>query len=137
LRPQGLMALQAITISDRSYARAKLHDDFIRKMIFPGGCIPSVEAIAHSVRRATDFAIIDLEDIGRHYAETVRRWHIALRAGRARLQEAGLDRGFQRLWELYLCYCEAAFLERHISDVQIVLAMPQWRSEPPFALRPV
>jgi cyclopropane-fatty-acyl-phospholipid synthase len=40
------------------------------------------------------------------------------------------------LWDLYLCYCEAAFLERHISDVQVVLAKPAWRSDPPFELRP-
>ncbi len=137
LRPNGLMALQAITISDRSFERAKLHDDFIRKMIFPGGCIPSIEAITRSVRRATDLAVIDLEDIGRHYAETLRRWDVSLRAGRRRLEEAGLDRRFQRLWDLYLCYCEAAFLERHISDVQIVLAKPSWRPEPPLELRPV
>lgn len=137
LRPQGLMALQAITIADRSYERAKLHDDFIRKMIFPGGCIPSIEAIVRSARRATDLIVIDLEDIGRHYAETLRRWDIALRAGRSRLRDAGLDERFQRLWDLYLCYCEAAFLERHISDVQIVLAKPGWRSEPAFELRAV
>jgi cyclopropane-fatty-acyl-phospholipid synthase len=135
LRPNGLMALQAITISDRSYARAKLHDDFIRRMIFPGGCIPSVEAIARSVRRATDLTIIDVEDIGRHYAETLRRWDVALRSARARLEAAGLDRRFQRTWDLYLCYCEAAFLERHISDVQIVFAKPAWRPTPPFELR--
>ncbi|HXY43288.1 MAG TPA: cyclopropane-fatty-acyl-phospholipid synthase family protein [Acidimicrobiales bacterium] len=137
LRPHGLMALQAITIADRSYERAKLHDDFIRKMIFPGGCIPSIEAIVSSVRRSTDLTVIDLEDIGRHYAETLRRWDIALRSGRARLEEAGFDRRFRRLWDLYLCYCEAAFLERHISDVQIVFAKPAWRSEPAFELRPV
>jgi cyclopropane-fatty-acyl-phospholipid synthase len=136
LRPDGLMALQAITIADRSFERAKLHDDFIKKMIFPGGCIPSIEAIARSVRRATDFAIVDLEDIGRHYAETLRRWDLALRSGSERLTRRGFDRRFQRLWDLYLCYCEAAFLERHISDVQVVLAKPAWRSEPPFELRP-
>jgi cyclopropane-fatty-acyl-phospholipid synthase len=81
--------------------------------------------------------VIDLEDIGRHYAETLRRWDVSLRAGRSRLEEAGLDRRFQRLWDLYLCYCEAAFLERHISDVQIVLAKSSWRPEPPLELRPV
>ncbi|HKH87746.1 MAG TPA: cyclopropane-fatty-acyl-phospholipid synthase family protein [Acidimicrobiales bacterium] len=135
LRPDGLMALQAITMSDRSYARAKLHDDFIRRMIFPGGCIPSVEAIARSVRRATDLTIIDVEDIGRHYAETLRRWDVAFRAARARLEAGGLDRRFLRMWDLYLCYCEAAFLERHISDVQMVLAKPGWRPTPPFELR--
>jgi cyclopropane-fatty-acyl-phospholipid synthase len=126
LAPNGLMALQAITIDDRSFERAKHHDDFIRRMIFPGGCIISVEAIARSVSRVTDLTVIGLEDIGRHYPETLRRWRSALRANTPRLQEAGLDEQFRRLWDLYLCYCEAAFLERHISDVQVLLAKPLW-----------
>lgn len=67
------MALQAITIADEDYERAKYHDDFIRRMIFPGGCIPSVEAIARSVARATDLTIVDLEDIGRRPAQDCRR----------------------------------------------------------------
>ena len=39
----------------------------------------------------------------------------------------GLGPSFQRLWRLYLCYCEAAFLEGHVSDVQMILAKPRWR----------
>ena len=46
----------------------------------------------------------------------------------------GLDERFHRLWSLYLCYCEAAFLERHISDVQMVIAGPWYR--PRFEVRP-
>ncbi len=130
LAPNGLMALQAITIDDRSFERAKHHDDFIRRMIFPGGCIISVEALARSVTRASDLTVVGLEDIGRHYPETLRRWRSAVRTGVPRLQEAGLDGRFQRLWELYLCYCEAAFLERHVSDVQVLLAKPQWDVRP-------
>ena len=34
---------------------------------------------------------------------------------------------FLRLWTYYLAYCEAAFLERYVSDVQVVLANPYWR----------
>ena len=73
LRPDGLMALQAITIADRSYDRAKNDRDFIKAFIFPGGCLPSVNAIAASVAK-TDMRLVDLEDIGTHYAETLRRW---------------------------------------------------------------
>lgn len=129
LREDGLMALQAITLDDRSYERAKHHDDFIRSMIFPGGCIPSIEAISRSVRKATDLTIVDVEDIGRHYAETLRRWRQNLRAHTEELRAEGVDERFFRLWGMYLSYCEAAFLERHISDVQVVLAKPAWRGE--------
>jgi cyclopropane-fatty-acyl-phospholipid synthase len=126
LRPDGLMALQAITIDDRSYERAKNNKDFIREMIFPGGCLPSVEAISRSLRRATPLVIVDLDDIGRHYVETLRRWYENVDRHRQEVADLGLDYRFQRLWDLYLCYCAGAFAERHISDVQMVMAMPDW-----------
>ena len=132
LRPDGLMALQAITIADRSYDRAKNDRDFIKAFIFPGGCLPSVNAITTSVAK-TDMCLVDLEDIGRHYAETLRRWRAAVDDHRSDIEDLGFDERFLRLWRLYLSYCEAAFIERHVSDVQIVLAKPDWR--PPLLLR--
>ena len=134
LAPDGLMLLQAITIADRSFQRAKHHDDFIRRMVFPGGCIPSVTAIGDSLTRATDLRVLDLEDIGRHYAATLRAWHENVEKHWSEVEAAGLDGRFHRLWSLYLCYCEAAFLERHISDVQLVIAGPRYR--PPLGVRP-
>ncbi len=122
LKPSGLMLLQAIVVADGSYERAKHHDDFIRRMIFPGGCIPSIAAICASLARATDLRVFDLEDIGRHYATTLRRWFDNLDANWETTDAAGLDDRFHRLWNLYLCYCEAAFLERHVSDIQMVIA---------------
>jgi cyclopropane-fatty-acyl-phospholipid synthase len=124
LDDRGRMALQAITIADVSYERAKLHDDFIRTMVFPGGCLPSVSAIASSVARTSDLRIVDLQDIGPHYAETLRRWRTNLEGRRAAVERLGFDERFWRFWTLYLCYCEAAFMERHVSDVQLVLGRP-------------
>ncbi|MGD0874487.1 MAG: cyclopropane-fatty-acyl-phospholipid synthase family protein [Acidimicrobiales bacterium] len=123
----GLAALQAIVIDDRSFSRAKWHKDFIRAMVFPGGCLPSVASITACVARATDLRIVDLEDIGRHYAETLQRWAANLDSHEAQLQRLKVSTEFRRLWALYLAYCEAAFLERHVSDVQVVLAKPSWR----------
>ncbi len=128
LHNEGLMALQAITIEDRSFERAKNGTDFVREYIFPGGCLPSMEAIARSVRRATPFMVVDVEDIGRHYAETLHRWYVNLAERTDEVRALGLDERFHRLWNFYLCYCEGAFLERHISDVQMVLAMPDWKA---------
>ena len=124
LTDDGRMALQAITIEDASYERAKLHDDFIRAMVFPGGCLPSVSTIAASVARTSNLRIVDLQDIGPHYAETLRRWRANLEAERPAIEALGFDERFWRFWTLYLCYCEAAFMERHVSDVQLVLARP-------------
>jgi cyclopropane-fatty-acyl-phospholipid synthase len=133
LHDRGLMALQAITVEDRSFERAKNGTDFVREFIFPGGCLPSIEAISRSMRRATPMVVVDVEDIGRHYAETLRRWddQVADRADEG--AALGLDTRFQRLWHFYLCYCAGAFLERHISDVQMVMAMPDW--EAPMSVR--
>lgn len=132
LRPDGLMALQAITIADQSYERAKNSQDFIKAFIFPGSCLPSVGSLSRAAAR-TDLRIVDLEDIGRHYAETLRRWRDNVEKRRDEIEAIGFDRRFLRMWRLYLSYCEAAFLERHISDVQLILAKPAWRA--PLILR--
>ena len=127
LRPHGAMALQAITIDDRLYEVEKASRSFIRSHIFPNGCLPSLEVIARSVARRTDMRIVDLEDITPHYAETLRHWRENFEAARHRLLELGYDERFQRLWRLYLCFCEAGFTARRISDVQVLLAKPRWR----------
>ncbi len=124
LRPNGRMVLQAITIEDGSYPRARLHDDFIRKLVFPGGTLPSLAALLSSVARSSDLRPVGFEDIGVHYPETLRRWRENLAAHEGDLAALEFDTGFLRLWDLYLCYCEAAFLEGHISDAQLVLTRP-------------
>jgi len=120
----GLAAIQAIVIDDRSFERAKRHHDFVRRMVFPGGCLPSVASLTTSLARATDLRIVDLEDVGSHYAETLRRWADNLAVHADAVTALGVSQEFRRLWDLYLAYCEASFLERHISDVQLVLAKP-------------
>jgi cyclopropane-fatty-acyl-phospholipid synthase len=127
LRPHGCAAIQAITINDRSYERAKHRPDFIKDAVFPGGCIPSVTAIARSIMRASDLRIVALDDIGLHYAETLRRWRANLDTHADAIRALGFNEEFLRLWRLYLSYCEAGFLERHISDIQILLAKPGWK----------
>jgi cyclopropane-fatty-acyl-phospholipid synthase len=129
LADDGLAVVQAIVIDDRSFERAKRHKDFVRQMVFPGGCIPSVTSIADSLTRGTNLRILDLEDIGRHYAETLRRWSENLQDHSQEIENLGAGIEFRRLWDLYLAYCEASFLERHVSDVQFVLAKPAWRGQ--------
>ncbi len=88
----GLAAIQAIVIDDRSFERAKRHRDFVRRMVFPGGCLPSVASLTASLARATDLRIVDLEDIGLHYAETLRRWAGNLAACATRWRLSGWGR---------------------------------------------
>jgi cyclopropane-fatty-acyl-phospholipid synthase len=124
LTEKGRMALQAITIADQSYERAKRRKDFIRDLIFPGGCLPSIAAITSNVAGATDLRLVDLEDIGLHYARTLRLWARNVDERFDEIRVLGFDDRFKRLWDMYLHYCEGAFLERHISDVQLVFHKP-------------
>ena len=94
---------------------------------FPAAACPRLPRSPLVLARATDLRIVDLEDIGRHYAETLQRWAANLDSHEAQLQRLKVSTEFRRLWALYLAYCEAAFLERHVSDVQVVLAKPSWR----------
>jgi len=130
LAPEGVMLLQAITMDDRAYEVEKASKSFINTYIFPGGCLPSLRAVSSSVARRTDMRTVHLEDISGHYAETLRRWRERFEANAARAADLGYDEPFRRLWEFYLCYCEAGFLERRIADVQLMLAKPGFRAEP-------
>jgi len=126
LTPTGVMGLQAIVIPEQRYERAKNTEDFIKAFIFPGGCLPSIESITRSTGRVTDLTLTDLDSYGLHYAETLRRWRANVHAHLDELDAVGLDATFQRMWDFYLAYCEAAFDEREISVVQCVLARPGW-----------
>lgn len=123
----GLVALQAIVIGDDRYDRTRIATDFIKAHVFPGGCLPSVGTIARVAGTAGPLDVVDLEDLGGHYAETLRRWHLQLESIADRLPQLGLDDTFGRLWSFYLRYCEVAFLERHCNLVQVVLAGRGWR----------
>jgi len=121
LDPNGLMALQTIVIEEGAFDRTKVHHDFIKRFIFPGGCLPSVASLVRSAARQ-ELQLLELHDIGRHYPETLRRWRTALAAQTERVSALGLDDRFQRLWTFYLCYCEAGFIEGRVSDVQVLLS---------------
>jgi len=127
LKPDGLMAIQAITVPDQRFDLAKNNVDFIKRYIFPGGCLPSIEAIAGHLRRDTDMRIVDLFDITEHYAETLDHWARRFFDRLEQVREQGFDTTFQRMWEFYLRYCEGGFRERSIGAVQLTFAKPGHR----------
>jgi cyclopropane-fatty-acyl-phospholipid synthase len=127
LKPTGAMLLQAITLQDQFYAKALKSVDYIQRFIFPGSFIPSITAITESVTRATDMKIFNLEDIGPHYAPTLRLWRERFFANVAKVRALGYPESFNRLWEFYLCYCEGGFAERQLGDVQMLLTRPDCR----------
>lgn len=121
LKPAGRAAIQVITIPDARYARYCRSSDFIRKHIFPGGHLPSLEALTSAVEANTSLAVEQVEDIGRHYATTLRAWRERFLAARHAVRELGFDETFIRKWEYYFCYCEAGFATRIINTLQLVL----------------
>jgi len=133
LEPDGLMLLQAITMSDWAFEDHRRTVDFIKRYIFPGSCIPSVAAIGGSLARVTDMRLVHLEDIGPHYARTLRAWRERFLASIDQIRAMGFAEEFVRMWEFYLCYCEAGFAERYISDAQLLLARPGNRRAPVLA----
>jgi cyclopropane-fatty-acyl-phospholipid synthase len=130
LTERGVMALQAITIADHVFEKHKKEVDFIKRYIFPGSCIPSVTAMGDAVAAATDLRLVHLEDITPHYARTLRTWKERFFDNIAQVKALGYSETFIRMWEFYLCYCEAGFEERYLGDVQMLFAKPLSRREP-------
>jgi cyclopropane-fatty-acyl-phospholipid synthase len=127
LKPDGAMLLQAITIRDQLYESQLRSVDFIKRFIFPGGDLLSVRVMIDAVARYTDMKLFHLEDIGPHYARTLKMWRERFRARIAEVRSQGYPESFLRLWEYYLCYCEGGFEERQLGDVQMLLTKPRSR----------
>lgn len=120
LKKNGLFLLQCITINDEDYERAKFEIDFIKKYIFPGGCLPSVAAINTIIKNDTELSMIDFEDIGHHYVRTLSEWQKKFDHNIANIFSLGFNESFARMWEYYFSYCQAGFQNKHISDIQVL-----------------
>lgn len=124
LRPGGKFAMQAIVMPESRYGVYRRRTDFIQKYIFPGGFLPSVAALQASAGRTTNLRIDTLEDMSMHYARTLQLWRERFFDRLDDVRELGFDDRFIRMWEYYLCYCEAAFREQAVRVVQIVWDQP-------------
>lgn len=128
LTDNGLALIQAITIRDQKYIQATKSVDFIQKYIFPGSCIPSIEAIQSNISKTSDLIISDLENINHHYAVTLCHWAKRFKKNESKIKKLGFDDRFLKKWEFYFSYCEGGFSERTINDFHILLSMPMNRS---------
>jgi cyclopropane-fatty-acyl-phospholipid synthase len=124
LEPDGLFFLQAIVIDDRLYEVEKAARSFSNTLIFPGGCLPSVEVIERCIARETDMSMVWLEEIGAHYARTLELWRERFIGNTDLAGELGYDEPFRRLWTLWLAMSEAGFREGRLRDVQVLFAKP-------------
>lgn len=128
LKPDGAMLLQAITMTDQRYESAVGEVDFIKRFIFPGGFLPSITRLSDAICHYTDKKIINIEDIGTHYARTLADWRNRFQAKLQDVKALGYSDSFIRMWEFYLCYCQAGFMERRIGTVQMLLIKPENRT---------
>ncbi len=122
LAPGGRVVLQAITIDGSRYRAYRGRADWIQKHIFPGGHLPSVEALVHAMERHSRLVVRDLERIGEHYATTLHEWRERLIRHRDEALALGASAAGIRKWAYYFSYSEAGFLERDLDDVQMVMA---------------
>jgi len=122
LKDHGLAVIQAITIEDHRYRQALQSVDFIKRHIFPGSFIPCVSAMVDAAAHSGELRLLNLEDIGPSYALTLKHWRQRFFARIDEVRALGYDERFVRMWEFYLCYCEGGFVERSISDVQLLFA---------------
>lgn len=129
LAPGGRAVIQVITIPDGRYAQYCRTSDFIRKHIFPGGHLPCLAAL-NTAARNSQLEIQEIDSIGLHYVKTLRIWRERLEANKASALELGFDEIFLRKWEFYFEYCEAAFAEYFIDNLQFVVRSSQTAHEP-------
>ncbi len=124
LSPGGLAAIQVIGVPDQRFERYRRKEDWIQRYIFPGSLLPSFEALQTAMSRSSELIVVGLEEIGLHYADTLRVWRERFLASLPDVRTLGFDERFVRTWEFYLASCEALFRARAIRDMQIVLGRP-------------
>lgn len=127
IKPNGQMLIQSILMNDQRYDKARKSIDFIKRYIFPGGCLPSYTEISKNITKYTDLQMMDVDDITYDYALTLADWRDRFLERKHEVERQGYDQSFIKMWEFYLCYCEGGFMERTIHTSQIVFAKPLWR----------
>lgn len=119
----GLFLMQVITIPDQRYHSARKEIDFIKRYIFPGSCIPSIEKIMNCLGNKTDYRLVGMDEYASHYAKTLNQWHNNLMKHEEQIKEM-FSTDFLRMWQFYFSYCEGGFSERVIGSSQMLFAKP-------------
>ncbi|MDW3095455.1 MAG: cyclopropane-fatty-acyl-phospholipid synthase family protein [Gammaproteobacteria bacterium] len=127
LKPSGAMLIQSITMSDYLFKNYVSSTDFIRKYVFPGGCLTSMSSMMSSISKHTDLTLYHSESFASSYAKTLKIWHQNFYSNRDKIIELGYSTSFLRLWEYYMKYCQAGFENRIIDVHHLVLKKPNNR----------
>jgi len=114
LKPGGRVALQSITMPHDRMQVSRQAFTWINKYIFPGGLVPSIEAIEGTIAEHTSLRVTERRDLGLDYARTLSCWRERFLAKSEEVAALGFDQTFMRTWEFYLAYCEAGFRAHYI-----------------------
>ncbi len=120
----GIACVQTILIPDDRWERYRKTPDWIEQYVFPGCLIPSLSALTKAATASSKLTMLDVHEIGPHYAETLRRWRANIHEHIDEVRALGYDRTFERTWDFYLAFCEAGFRLRALRDVQLTLSRP-------------
>ncbi len=121
LKPGGRVGLQSITMPHDRMLAARGDYSWIHKYVFPGGLIPSVEAIERNLAGHTGLRIAERRSLGPDYARTLASWRETFLARWKDVAGLGFDETFRRMWEFYLAYCEAGFRVGYLDVYQLSL----------------
>ncbi len=124
LEPAGIACVQTILIPDDRWDRYRKTPDWIERYVFPGCLIPSLTALTVAATSSSRLLVHEVDEIGPHYAETLRRWRANVAERIDEVRALGYDATFERTWDFYLAFCEAAFRVRALRDVQLTLTRP-------------
>jgi cyclopropane-fatty-acyl-phospholipid synthase len=121
LAPGGRVALQSILMGHDAMVATRRSWTWIHKYIFPGGIIPSIEAIQHTLAAHTSLRILERLHFGNSYAETLRSWRTSFDRQADAIEGLGFDPVFRRMWDFYLAYSQAGFSSGHLDVAQVVM----------------
>jgi len=127
LKPSGAMLIQSITMSDYLFKHYLNSTDFIRKYVFPGGCLTSMNSMLDAAAKHTDLTLYHSESFAASYARTLKLWHQNFNQNKDKVTELGYSSTFIRLWEYYMKYCQAGFENRVIDVHHLVFKRPENR----------
>ncbi len=121
LKPNGYAAIQGITINDNLFDRYRAEEDFIQKYIFPGGFLPSLGYIKKLAAK-NQLGLEKINSYSTDYAKTLSTWKNNFLKTWGNISPLGFDEYFKRMWEFYLCYCEAGFRSKNIDLIQFSMS---------------
>ena len=113
LKPHGKAMIQAITVPDKDYSRYRRSTDFIQQFVFPGGCLPSLQAIKQATEH-TELKLVNTTNFSSDYFRTLSEWRGRFFDNLTAIKQLKVGEQFVRLWDYYLCYCAGGFAEGKI-----------------------